>query len=190
MTPKPLNIKVIVTTILVIVFGFIIYNKLIRNDKHIIGNYYFDNEFGFYIKTAKNSSGHGRIWDFDEIGWNDKFIVTRKHNLEKGIQEYSLIEISRDNFYLNSNEIVIGPITQKELEKSNILDYGTIYTAWLLILVIIFLIKKGYKFFIKKDLKGWSELLISFPIFLLLLSINEYSSHYGGTVTYTKFGIK
>jgi hypothetical protein len=114
------NLKSIGIAILIIIIGVFVYIKLNVNDKHLIGDYYWNNEFGLYIKTSENESGHGRILDFDEIGWNDKFIVTRKNNSEKGIQEYSLIEISKDDFYLNPDEIVIGPLTQTEFKKLDI----------------------------------------------------------------------
>jgi hypothetical protein len=114
------NLKSIGISILIIIIGTVAYIKLNINDKNLIGDYYWNNEFGLYIKTIENESGHGRILDFDEIGWNDKFIVTKKKDSKKGTQEYSFIEISKDDFYLNPNEIVIGPLTQTEFKKLGI----------------------------------------------------------------------
>ncbi len=113
------NLKVIGITLLIIVFSIVLHYQFNIKDKHIVADYYWNREFGLYIKLDENENGHGRVTDSDEIGWNDKFIATKMLNEETNETEYRVIEISKDDPLLNSNEIVTKPLSRTEFEKYN-----------------------------------------------------------------------
>ena len=77
-----------------------------------------------WIKTLYLEN-HGRVDYVSSIGSNDKYIIVKSINSDKNyLTAYWIIDKSKDNLFLNSDEIVEGPLNLNEFvtqkEKYNI----------------------------------------------------------------------
>ena len=73
-----------------------------------------DNGGAAWIKTLYLEN-HGRVDYVSSIASNDKYIIVKSINSDKNnLTAYWIIDKSKDNVFLNSNEIVEGPLNQNQ----------------------------------------------------------------------------
>ena len=73
-----------------------------------------DNGGAAWIKTLYLEY-HGRVDYVSSIASNDKYIIVKSINSDKNnLTAYWIIDKSKDNVFLNSNEIVEGPLNQNQ----------------------------------------------------------------------------
>ena len=58
-----------------------------------------------------NQSGIGRVDYVRDIGWTDKYIFVRN------INSFYFLDKTKDNEFLNNNEIVLGPFTKETYDS-------------------------------------------------------------------------
>lgn len=78
---------------------------------------------GLTLYNINGNGGNGRVSDILEIGSNEKFILVKSHNYYDELKfEYWILDISKDTYHLNSDEIMLGPFTLEifKLRRKNL----------------------------------------------------------------------
>ena len=113
-----LNLKMKIKNFLFIIFvlNFIL-DSCFENSSHkrfISDKYYLSKMhpmFWTLYYKIDNKSGIGRVDYVRDIGWTDKYIFVRN------INSFYFLDKTKDNEFLNNNEIVLGPFTKETYDS-------------------------------------------------------------------------
>lgn len=90
-------------------------NPFVVTDNYVI---YSEDEYGngYYLKCKLGCDQDARIEYVKSIKWSDKYLFVQQKNGEQNIQWY-IIEAKGEKLLCCNNDTLIGPFTEKQVEK-------------------------------------------------------------------------
>ncbi len=81
------------------------------------GEYYVTDNPGSPSSLTLYIESHGRVNNVEKIGSNENYIIVQsKEKPTNSIEEYWILDKTKDNYLLNSNEIMEGPLSFQQFK--------------------------------------------------------------------------